>query len=60
MNKLLINGVTENGVQYYQTGENEFLCIYYFGDDYQSEITVTDIDKVKSLSVEDFIKKNDN
>lgn len=56
----MINGVTENGIQYYQTGEHEFLCMYYFGEGYQNEITLTDIDKVHALSIDDFIKKNDN
>jgi hypothetical protein len=60
INKLLIHGVTDNGIQYYQTGEKEFLCTYYFGEGYQNEIVLTDIEKVHNLSIDDFIKKNES
>lgn len=56
----MINGVTENGIQYYQTGEHEFLCMYYFGEGYQNEITLNDIDKVHKLTLDDFVQKNES
>jgi hypothetical protein len=52
----MTTGVTENGVQYYQIAESEFLCVLYLGEGMEKELHLTDttITRVRRLTMDDF------